>query len=185
MTRKGGNALVCTLIRVFQRICLRLELVLKSLVGCCAKNMAEDVGAVFRVGIQQLLEFALRDHCDLLVLAFRHAKRLPDFCIDGNGAGFDTAVGKVQFSRGLLGCHAASAFGGPFIARVPDDAVFFVAVGERQVDEGFSCRVGEVASKIRCASGFARGHAEQCEGNRIEDGGLSRPRVAADEVQAR
>ena len=189
LARDGRNLGLQLLVFAFQLAGGLAELLLQILEALRAEQLAKDGLARGRVGREQGAEFTLREHDDLLELPRVNAEQLLDVRVDGACAGDAAAVGQRELGVGRLVREAVPALLRPFVVRVALDHEGFAAIRKRQLNIGARVRCGEIAAQGRCGPGavfaVAARLAEQREGNGVEDHGLARAGVAADQVYAR
>ena len=161
---------------------------MKTFVDARIEQLAHDGGAFFRVAGEQLAEFALSDHDDLAELAPVDSQQLFDggsgfsLLCDGGLVGAIELDGCRLFFRSRAALFRTGVLGGAL------DAVLLASVFELEIDIGFSARVCKVASQalsVSCPRVFATAClAVQSKADGVENGRLSRPGVAADQVEA-
>ncbi len=185
--RSGGGILKNGAGVLFQRglqlLLARLQGVLYPAVNAGVEDAAENFGPFGAVGEQQLEELALGDHGGLPELLAVDAEQAGDFCGHRARARADRAVRAGQRGVGALRRHPAFLFRAA-VARVPPDRVEPARMGEGQLHKGLGVRRGEIAAQGLRRAGGAAGLAVKGEGNRVENRGLARPGVAANQKKA-
>ena len=165
------------------------QFILNAVIAAGLEDRPQDPRSFIRSGIQEVPEFTLRDHRDLLELLFIHVEKSPYHplfffgSIDVSCSFNRSAVRIIENDFFLFFSHLSVPVD-PLIRRLPINMIHFPLVGKIKIHKAFHGVFRILASQILCISVGSAGFAIQRVTDRVKDRRLPRSGISRDQEQA-